>query len=94
MNEQEIHKLINEIGIEKMMNIISHRDDILLLEWYYPHHLAEMWDCTEKQVNKYFEEIKKMITDTNCSGGFDIHDQIADMRFYFKDWGIKIKLQN
>ena len=91
--EKEIHKLIDEVGIEMIMNYISHRDDILLLEWYYPEHLAEMWNCTEKQINKYFEEIKDMITDVNCNGGFNIHDQIADMRFYFKDWNIKIKLK-
>jgi hypothetical protein len=52
-----------------------------------------MWNCSEKSINKYFEEIKDMITDTNCNGGFNIHDQIADMRFYFKDWDIKIKLK-
>lgn len=93
MNLEKISQLsaiIKDMDIKEVMSAINQDDRVLLLNWFYPNHIAKMWNTTEEIVAEQMPEIKHMFESVVCSGGIDTTSDIIEQADYLDDWSIKI----
>ena len=84
---KQLSDLIKDMDIKEVMNVVNNDDRVLMLNWFYPSHIAAIWGSTTEVIEPQMDDIKRMFSKVEVDGGFsDIDEQVE----YLEEWNIKI----
>ena len=94
MNKQDkmkqLSELISSMNIEDVMYTVNTDSRVLLLNWFYANHIAEMWNTTTDVIEPQMYDIKDMFQKIVCSGCINTTENIEEQIDYLDEWGITL----
>ena len=90
MNREKMNQLsdlIQSMDMREVMNVVNNDERVLILNWFYPKHIAKMWGTTTEVIEPQMDDIKDMFSRIETDGGFE---EVTDQVQYLEEWSIKI----
>lgn len=87
-NQKKLRELIENMSITDVMNVVGNDERVLILNWFYPSHLAAFWDIEESLVERQMSEINEMFRSIVGINGIDTTSEIIEQQYYLEEWEI------
>ena len=87
---KQLRDLISDMDMRDVMHVVNEDKRVLLLNWFYPEHIAKLWDVDVDVIEPQMFEIKDMFERVVNQGGINLAYEIEDQKDYLDEFDIKL----